>query len=135
MVDEGFRSVKEIQTKKGPWDVVTEYDLRVEKLIIGKLKEKFPDHKFIGEETAEEKELTPDPTWIIDPIDGTNNFAIGYPECAISVGLAINREVVVGIVCNPITKQTFTARKGNGAFLNGVKISVTQEKGRKLTIM
>ncbi|CAG8687975.1 4008_t:CDS:2 [Dentiscutata erythropus] len=83
-------------------DLVTETDIKVEELIKSKLKEKFPDHMFIGEETkaaGNHYEFTNEPTWIIDPI-------------------AINKEPVVGVVFNPFLNELFTARKGHGAFLN-----------------
>jgi len=63
-------------------------------------------------------ELTDDPTWIIDPIDGTTNFVHGFPFVAVCIGLTINKEPVVGAIFNPFLDQLFTARKGNGAYLN-----------------
>ncbi|CAG8665015.1 2279_t:CDS:2 [Dentiscutata heterogama] len=102
-------------------DLVTEIDIKVEELIKSNLKEKFPDHMFIGEETkaaGNHYVFTDKPTWIIDPIDGTTNFVQGYPFVAVSIGLAINKEPVVGVVFNPFLNELFTARKGHGAFLN-----------------
>ncbi|CAG8761931.1 24743_t:CDS:2, partial [Cetraspora pellucida] len=102
-------------------DLVTETDQLVEELIKSKLKESFPEHKFIGEETKAagyEYEFTDDPTWIVDPIDGTTNFVHGFPFVAVSIGLTINKESVVGVVFNPILNELYSARKGHGAFLN-----------------
>ncbi|CAG8613259.1 16960_t:CDS:2, partial [Racocetra persica] len=102
-------------------DLVTETDIKVEEFIKSKLKEKFPDHMFIGEESkaaGNHHELTDKPTWIVDPIDGTTNFIHGFPFVAVSIGLTINKEPVVGVVFNPFLNELFTARKGHGAFLN-----------------
>ncbi|KAF0403823.1 inositol monophosphatase [Gigaspora margarita] len=102
-------------------DLVTETDIKVEELIKSKLKENFPDHMFIGEETkaaGNHYEFTDKPTWIIDPVDGTTNFVQGFPFVAVSIGLYINKEPTVGVVFNPFLNELFTARKGHGAFLN-----------------
>lgn len=126
---EGSIGKKNVVTKTAFYDQVTEYDSRIEDMLFKGLAAKFPDHKFIGEETAaaEDKipELTDAPTWIIDPIDGTTNFIKKIPHCCISVGLAVNKELVVGIIYNPIANELFTARKGHGAYLNGERIHVS----------
>lgn len=112
-------------------DLVTEVDKNVENTLIGGLKAKFPTHKFIGEETVSDGgkcELTDDPTWIIDPVDGTLNFVHGFPHSCISLGLAINKEAVAGIIYNPVLQQLFTAKKGQGAFYNDRQIHVSQIK-------
>ncbi|EFN83671.1 Inositol monophosphatase 2 [Harpegnathos saltator] len=125
-----INSFKNIDEKLGTWDLVTEYDRKIEDIIISKLKNAFPSHKFIAEESTgnELPELTDSPTWIIDPIDGTVNFVHGFPQTCIVIGLAVKKEVVLGIVYNPILEQLFTARKGRGAFLNGKPIRVSQIK-------
>ncbi|XP_043275789.1 inositol monophosphatase 2-like [Venturia canescens] len=119
---------KTIDEKLGNWDLVTQYDRKIEDVIVGKLKKKFPNHRFIGEEStgANLPELTDDPTWIIDPIDGTTNFIHGFPHTCVVIGLAINKEMRIGIVYNPILEQLFTARKGRGAFLNGRPIQTSK---------
>lgn len=66
--------------------------------------------------------LTDEPTWIIDPIDGTVNFVHGHPVSAISIGFLIGQELTIGIIYNPMRKELFTACKGKGAFLNGTRI-------------
>ncbi|XP_011339783.1 inositol monophosphatase 1 isoform X2 [Ooceraea biroi] len=83
---------------------------------------------FIAEESTGKDlpELTDTPTWIIDPIDGTVNFIHGFPHTCVVVGLAVRKQMVLGIVYNPILEQLFTARKGRGAFLNGKPIHVSQ---------
>uniref|UniRef100_A0A915CYA2 Inositol-1-monophosphatase n=1 Tax=Ditylenchus dipsaci TaxID=166011 RepID=A0A915CYA2_9BILA len=114
-----------ITFKSSATDFVTATDKAVEELLIGGLSAQFPNHKFIGEEsTSSEKrlEFTDQPTWIIDPIDGTTNFVHRIPLIAISVGLAINRKLQAGIIYNPITHELYTAQTGRGAFKNGFPI-------------
>ncbi|XP_017760468.1 PREDICTED: inositol-phosphate phosphatase-like [Eufriesea mexicana] len=134
-----INGTKKIDEKLGNWDLVTQYDRKIEEMIIGQLKTKFPNHKFIGEESTgkELPELTDDPTWIIDPIDGTTNFIHGFPHTCIVIGLAIKKEMVIGIVYNPILEQLFTARKGRGAFLNDkpIKVSNTQDLSKSLVCL
>lgn len=122
---------KTVQIKSHATDFVTETDQQVEKLLIDGIKEKFPDHEFIGEEESSEGKkirLTDAPTWIIDPIDGTMNFVHSFPHSAISIALLINKETEIGIVFNPVLGQKFTARRGQGAFYNGQKIHVSDER-------
>lgn len=74
-------------------------------------------------------ELTNAPTWIIDPIDGTTNFVHSFPHTCISVALAVNKKLEIGIVYNPVLEQMFTARRGQGAFLNGKRIKSSKVQG------
>ncbi|KAI9253799.1 inositol monophosphatase 2 [Phascolomyces articulosus] len=104
-----------------PTDLVTETDQAVEKYIKKRLAETYPDHRFIGEETMAEgvdAVFTDEPTWIVDPIDGTTNFVHGHPFVAVSIGLTIGKEPVVGVVYCPLMNELFSAAKGHGAFLN-----------------
>ncbi|XP_029043687.1 inositol-phosphate phosphatase-like [Osmia bicornis bicornis] len=134
-----INGMKKVDEKLGDWDLVTEYDRKIEDVIIGNLKSKFPNHRFIGEESTgkELPELTDDPTWIIDPIDGTTNFVHGFPHTCVVIGLAIKKEMVIGIVYNPVLEQLFTARKGRGAFLNEkpIKVSTVQELSKALVCL
>ncbi|XP_078607873.1 inositol monophosphatase 1-like [Branchiostoma floridae x Branchiostoma japonicum] len=126
-----FSSEKRIQTKSISTDLVTETDKKVENMIISTLKEKFPSHSFIGEESAaagEKVELSDNPTWIIDPVDGTTNFVHGFPFVAVSIGLSVQKEVVVGVVYNAILDQMFTGQLGKGAFMNGKPIHVSGQE-------
>ncbi|XP_043286540.1 inositol monophosphatase 1-like [Venturia canescens] len=123
---------KEVMIKSCDVDLVTESDREVEALFIKGITEKYPDHRFIGEEETSSGtnsvQLTDAPTWVIDPIDGTMNFVHGLPHTCISVALLVEEVTVIGIVYNPILEQLFTAKKGNGAFLNGNPIRVSGEK-------
>ncbi|XP_001650092.2 inositol monophosphatase 2 [Aedes aegypti] len=130
IVLEGFRnSAKDVASKGRHWDLVTEYDRRVEDVLIEGLKKRFPDHRMLGEESASEanrKEALDDrPTWIIDPIDGTINFVRGVKFIAISVALVVGKELKIGIIYNPCMDEMYTAIAGQGTFLNGERVRVS----------
>ncbi|KAL0252599.1 hypothetical protein I308_101991 [Cryptococcus tetragattii IND107] len=99
-------------------DLVTEVDKAVEKFIVERIREAYPSHKFIGEESYEGQQITDEPTWIGDPIDGTTNFVHGFPMVATSIGLAHKGVPVVGVIYNPFLDQLWSAAKGRGAYLN-----------------
>lgn len=107
-------------------DLVTQTDKDCEDLIRRRISSAFPDHKFIGEEESAVNGATPEltdaPTWMVDPLDGTTNFVHGFPFVCVSIGLAVEKRPVVGVVFNPILQELYTASEGNGAFLNGSKI-------------
>ena len=109
-------------------DLVTALDKQIESLIKSVLSSKYPSFKFIGEETYVKGAtiITNDPTFIVDPIDGTTNFIHGYPYSCTSLGLAEMGRPVVGAIFNPHLDQLFHASKGNGAFLNDQDINVTK---------
>ncbi|XP_076645724.1 inositol monophosphatase 1-like [Halictus rubicundus] len=123
IIKDAIQGSKKIETKAGDWDLVTQFDKKVEEIVINSIAQKFPKHKFIGEETVSATnslpELTDEPTWIIDPIDGTTNFVHSFPFTCVSIALSVNKQLEIGIVYNPILEQLFTARRGRGAFLNG----------------
>ncbi|XP_033227566.1 inositol monophosphatase 2-like [Belonocnema kinseyi] len=125
---ESINGRKTITEKLSNWDLVTEYDQKIEDTIIGRVKKEYPNHKFIAEESTGKNlpELTDDPTWIIDPIDGTLNYVHSFPHTCVVIGIAVKKEMVIGIVYNPILEQLFTARKGQGAFLNGTPIKTSK---------
>lgn len=110
--------------KKGRINVVTEADLAAEKLIREIISFHFPNHDFLGEESGIISRSNA-PLWIVDPLDGTTNFAQGYPFFSVSIALEINKEIVVGVVYAPISDETFHACKGEGAYLNGKPIHVS----------
>lgn len=113
-------------THKGRIDLVTETDLAVERMLKEELSGLLPGSDFLAEETA--KDTKPgELTWIIDPLDGTTNFAHGLPFVANSIGLWHRDRVVLGVVNLPLMGELFTAIKGQGAFLNGAPVSVSGE--------
>ena len=123
------------ETKKNRIDLVTEFDLAIEKYIFNSLREHYPDHVFIGEEDSSVNNIKNDnrinsnsPTWIVDPIDGTMNFVHHYPLCCVSIGLAISQELVVGVIMAPFIDRLYTAVKGYGARCNGKPIKVSSNQ-------
>ena len=110
---------------KGDINIVTELDVAAEKLIVSRILDAFPAHSVLAEESHPNAARTPF-TWIIDPLDGTTNYAHGLPVFCVSVGLEIDGEVEWGIVYNPNLEEIFTARRGQGAFLNHERIRVSK---------
>ena len=115
-----------ISHKEGINNLVTEADHASDKAIRSVIKSAFPDHGIVSEESAE-KISESDYRWIIDPIDGTVNFANGIPICCVSIGLEYRGEMLMGAVYNPNLEEFFFAEKGKGATLNGEKISVSSK--------
>jgi len=105
-----------------------------EKKIIEIIKKNFPNDHILAEESSKEIKLE-ERTWIIDPIDGTNNFAHGIAQFAISIAFYLNGEAQLGVVYNPISKELFTAVKGEGAFLNSQAIKVSTSKSLNSSII
>ncbi|KAK3085314.1 hypothetical protein FSP39_001363 [Pinctada imbricata] len=187
MVKEAFYKEKTLDTKESFADIVTETDQAVERFIINSIKEKYPTHKFIGEESVsggqkcdwtdsptwiidpidgtsnfvhgipqncvciglsidkkigeesvsggQKCDWTDSPTWIIDPIDGTSNFVHGIPQNCVCIGLSIDKKIALGIVHLPITNQTFSAIKGQGAYCNGDKIHTSRQTDLKKCVI
>ena len=111
---------------KGRRDLVTDADVKAEKIITEIIKNKFSDHAILAEEKVDIKGNS-NYGWIIDPIDGTTNFASQIPHFAISLGLQYKDEIILGVIYDPIKKEMFYAEKGTGAFLNDERISVSKE--------
>ena len=111
---------------KGAVNPVTETDGIVEELIVSRLQAAFPDHRFLAEEGGGGDWRAPGPPiWLIDPLDGTNNFAHGFPHVAVSLGLLAKGQVVVGVAYDPLRDETFAATAGSGATLNGEPVHVS----------
>jgi myo-inositol-1(or 4)-monophosphatase len=116
-----------IDNKAGINNWVTEADHASEKAIMDCIAKYFPDHFILSEETGEIR-TDSEYKWIIDPIDGTINFASGIPICAVSIGLEKDGEMIMGAVYNPFMEELFFAEKGSGATLNDKKIKVSQKE-------
>ena len=116
-----------ISNKEGINNLVTEVDHASEKAIIDVISKNFPDHYILSEEAGE---IVQDSTykWIIDPIDGTVNFAHHIPICCISIGLEVDKKMVLGAVYNPFLNEFFIAEKGKGATLNDKTIQVSSKE-------
>ncbi len=112
---------------KGDVDLVTVADRSSEKLIVERVRAAWPGHDIVGEEGTRQ-ETGAEYRWYIDPLDGTTNFAHGYPVFCVSMGLEHRGEMVAGVLYDPTRDELFAAEKGKGAFLNGKAIHVSQTK-------
>ena len=120
-----FGEIENLQVSiKGPGDVVTASDKKVEKILIDELQKARPNYSILSEEIGK---INNDESfkWIIDPIDGTINFLHGIPHFAISIGLEHDGEIICGIIYDPIKDEMFVAEKGNGSYLNNQRIRVS----------
>ncbi len=113
---------------KGAHDIVTEADKGSESLIIEYLQEKFPNHKIVSEEKGIIGPEDSEYTWYIDPLDGTTNFYHHIPYFNISIALEHKGQLIAGVVYNPLLDEMFYAERGAGAYLNGEKISPSENK-------
>lgn len=113
----------DIHTKSNVSDVVTRADKESEAFLISRIRERFPDHAILGEETGKHSGNTAY-LWVIDPLDGTNNYSQGLPVFTVSIGLQYQGKTVLGVVYAPYFDELYTAVKGQGAFMNGKKLQV-----------
>ena len=128
-----FGEIEKLQTSvKGPGDFVTMTDKKVEEILIEELRKARPKYSVLSEEIGEIKnDDSEDFKWIIDPIDGTSNFLHGIPHFAISLALENKKEIICGIVFDPIKNELFSAEKGNGSYLNNQRMRVSARKKLK----
>ena len=116
-------------SNKGELDLVTESDLASERLIIDRIKTHYPRHTILAEESGENapagEGAQSDWRWIIDPLDGTTNYAHGYPCFCVSMGLERNGTLELGVIYDPLRDEIFAAERGQGAALNGKRIHVS----------
>jgi myo-inositol-1(or 4)-monophosphatase len=129
---------------KGEVDIVTQADGRSEQLIVSNLRAQFPNHAIVAEESGEHSAQAAESSdakhcWFVDPLDGTTNFAHGYPWFCVSIGLVEMHEngaprpedLVAGVIYQPVTRELFTAARGEGAFLNNKRINVSSVNSLK----
>ena len=115
---------------KGVNDLVTEADRASESLVIDRLKSKFPSHSVVGEETGLH-DGSSEYRWYVDPLDGTTNFAHGFPVYNVTLALAKDDEVIAGVILDPTRDELFSVEKGGGAFLNQHRIHVSKAAALK----
>lgn len=122
-----FNGAFQISSKSSLNDLVTEADKNAESAIFSVIRETFPQHFILSEESGE---IVTDSNikWIIDPLDGTVNFAHGIPICCVSIGVEQDGEIIMGAVYNPFMNEFFFAEKGQGATLNDNKIHISEKK-------
>jgi myo-inositol-1(or 4)-monophosphatase len=128
-----FGNLKNIN-KKGEIDLVTEADIRSETAILKVIRDNFPGDGFLTEESGEIGNNS-ERLWMIDPLDGTTNYAHSFPFFAVSIALQVKGEIVVGQVFNPILDERFEAVRGQGAFLNGKPIKVSKIRTLKESLL
>ena len=119
-----FGNISSLEKKSTNIDLVTNADVESENYIIKSIQKQFPTHSIISEENgsiSKKKEYT----WVIDPLDGTTNFAHNLPIFSVSIGLIKNKEIICGVVYNPAADKCFYAEKKKGAYLNDKKIYVS----------
>lgn len=121
---ENFRKA-ESSRRGSPKEVTTTYDKEANRIILDAIAEKYPDHDIVTEESEGVKEGS-DYTWIIDPLDGTANYANGNPFFSVSIALMHKDELIVGVVYAPFLGEMYSAERGKGAFLNGKPIKVSE---------
>lgn len=110
---------------KGDINLVTEADKMSENLIISAIKQKFPDHGILSEESSEILSKS-SIRWIIDPLDGTTNYAHGYPVFCVSIAVEKDGKIILGVIYDPTRRDTFVAMRGEGAYLNSKRLKVSQ---------
>jgi myo-inositol-1(or 4)-monophosphatase len=122
-----FGEVEKLQvSKKGPRDFVTKTDKHVEKILIEELSKTKKNYSFLSEEVGSIQNKDKDNIWIIDPIDGTFNFLHGIPHFAICVALESKKEIISGLIYDPIKDEMFYAEKNKGAYLNNQRLRVSK---------
>ncbi len=135
IIARNFESRENLELEsKGDNDFVTKVDKEAEQVIISKIKQSYPDHSFVGEESGA-SEGSSDFKWIIDPLDGTTNFIKGIPHFCVSIALMHKGKLDQAVVFDPLRGELFTASKGNGAQLNGFRIRVGKHKELSNTVL
>ena len=121
---------------KSPIDLVTDADHAAEQCAIDRIRKEFPAHRILAEERGVDAQPTSRYKWIIDPLDGTTNFAHGFPVYAVSIGVECDSRGVIGVVYDPTRDELFTAQTGEGARLNGfpIAVSTTEQLGSALLV-
>ncbi len=125
LLKQGFGTSYEISSKAGRHNLVTTYDRLVESTIFHSITHRFPLHGFLGEESGHQR--SGDVIWIVDPLDGTVNFAHNIPVFSVSIAVATQEKVVAGAIYQPMTEELFWAERGKGAFLNGNQLRVSSQ--------
>ncbi|PKL79892.1 MAG: inositol monophosphatase [Ignavibacteriae bacterium HGW-Ignavibacteriae-4] len=130
----GFGSKFQIDNKIGKNNLVTEYDYKSEKYIVEEIKKAFPTHNIISEEKGS-VDNNSEYDWIIDPLDGTVNYANNIPIFSVSIALSKNGELIAGAVYQPILNELFSAELGKGAKLNGEPITVSNKSDMNTSLL
>jgi len=124
MIRDNWRRPKNIDFK-GAIDLVTSVDRECERKIVETIRNHFPNHSILAEEETDVEGTQHESRWIVDPLDGTTNFAHGYPQFCVSIALERNRQMLLALVYDPLREECFRAVAGEGATLNGERIGVS----------
>lgn len=125
VLQQGYGNVRHIQ-QKGVIDLVTEFDKRSEEVILSAMLKEFPEHAILSEESGRNT-ITSEYQWVIDPLDGTTNFAHGIPHFSVTIALFQNNSPILGVTYDPLRDEMFSAESGKGATLNGRTVHVSTQ--------
>lgn len=131
---EGFGKNMLVETKGSLTNLVTEYDKKSEETIINFIKKEFPFHSILAEESGAQ-EKSSEYIWVIDPIDGTTNYAHGLPIFSVSIGVQKNNETIYGVVYDVMRDMVYSTEKGSGAFCNGRKLNVSANDDLRKSVL
>ena len=133
MLLKGLPGKRTIKLKGNPTNIVTEMDVRSEKMILGAIRREFPGHEIVAEESGHAGKSRF--RWFVDPLDGTVNYAHGLPLFCVSIGFEIDGEMECGVVYAPAIRELFTARRGRGAFRNGRRIRCSSQTALEKSLL
>lgn len=132
---EGFGTNFKVFSKESIHDVVTEFDKAAEETIIEHLRSYFPSHSFLAEESGKSVGEDGEVCWIIDPLDGTMNFARHIPIFCVSIAACKGTQIETGVIYDPLLDELFVAERGHGAYLNGKQLRVSQIDDIKMAVL
>jgi len=132
ILEKHFKKAVKFSYKKD-WSVVSDVDLKAEKTIIKLIEKNFPSHNILAEEKG--GKLKNGYSWIIDPLDGTTNYLSSFSFFSVAIALFYNKELILGTVFNPMTKELYFAEKGKGAYLNGKRIKVGKKQIPSIVVL
>lgn len=133
IIRDNFGKIEKYE-EKSRTELVTEVDKKVDEYIVKRIKEKYPEHNILIEESGKHDKQS-DYTWVVDPLDGTHNFIYGLPMFGVSIALMHKQEVILGVIYFPMYEELYVAEKKKGAFLNGKKIKVSKKKIKEHNVM
>ena len=134
IIRDGFRTNHSIEFKTNESNLVTEIDKKAESEIIDFVNKKYPGHSIIAEESGEHK-TSSEYSWVIDPLDGTTNFAHGLPIFSVSIGVQKSGETIAGVVYDVMQDKLYSAELGSGSFCDSEKLSVSKESNLKRSVL
>lgn len=135
LLSKGFGGEFKVESKGLKHDIVTEYDKLSEQCIFAEIKRRFPKHTFLSEESGSSAPVSSEVHWIIDPLDGTVNFAHEIPFFSVSIAATREGQILSGVVYQPMTRELFIAEKGKGAYKNGKRMQVSKTKTLEEAVM